>query len=708
MLDLLELKELLSSEILRFVSMIHLGFAAALVLTVLGMVLCCAVEWFRDKRTTHRRIVACLLVIGYAAVVGASEVSAQEAQEVPTIEPTFTRIFGSDSLTIDAVTRISPKVSISPNGKWIVFSTAGGAALGMTLWIAPAAGGEAVRLLDGDYIDHQPIWFPSGDRILFRSTRASTPERLAAYLMTVPIDPETGIPTGPPRQVTIEPTPQYGFSVSPDGKSIAYVTHVNRGQEGVSLKILPATGGAARTVARHARVYNSVWSEDGQSLYYLARQTETANWAAMQVSAEGGTPQTLSTSSVPFYISPDAKYICRMIATAWRQPKIYEIATIRGQPLARITLPKTMAVDGFTPDGQGLLAVMINTVAPLRVLPVNGGPTRQLTETRANDVALGWTPDGEQIFFATELNGEEVFMLAPRDGGPMRQVRLPGRRFGKFMPVLSMDGRHVLHSTVVEGTDTPVLKIVDLESGSSREVTRSNWRRYRTFDVTDDGESFVYAEKLEDRFEFRTVRPDGPSVLLRTFPGEDFPPLVGVHGDRIAYTEEDGDSTSLFIARAGEEARRVLTVAGMLSARGSASPTWSPDGRRLALAYSAVGAEDNDVMLVEVTPADEVVGEPRILNLEPGPKWWGGVQWLPDGNGFVIVGMGAETLSGSRLWLVSLDAGARPIALTRDDPYDVWSFSLSPDGRYVAYSSDKLQGSSVWQVDLGDVLTGGR
>ena len=37
-----------------------------------------------------------------------------------------------------------------------------------------------------------------------------------------------------------------------------------------------------------------------------------------------------------------------------------------------------------------------------------------------------------------------------------------------------------------------------------------------------------------------------------------------------------------------------------------------------------------------------------------------------------------------------------------------WDFSLSPDGQYVAYSSDKLQGSSAWQVDLGDVLTGGR
>jgi Tol biopolymer transport system component len=703
--------EFLALDLLRLVSYLNLGFAATTLLILIIPLVCCALEQQQDRKARPRRPASRSQVVSVATIAllcsfASPELLAQSEPEVPTVEPTFTKLFGSDTLTIDPVTNIPPKASLSPNGKWIVFASGG--ADPMTLWIAPAEGGEPFRLFESNYMDHQPVWFPESDRIVFRSTRPSSPGLQGAFLMTVPIDTQTGRPTGPPRQISLERILQYGFTVSPDGKHVAYVGGWNVDR---ALRIIPSTGGTTRTVAEHRRIFFPVWAPDGRHVYYVARHTDTGFYEIMRVSVDGGTPEALSTSAAGPLISPDAQHLCREISDAQGRPRVYEIATIHGTTVARFTLPKSMKVTSFAADGRSLLAVMDHAAAPLRVLSLNGGPVRQLTETRAYDVPLAWTPDASEIFFETELNGSQVFMLAPRDGGAMRQVRLPSPIAKGHGPVLSADGRHVMLATVDEKTGSPVLQVIDLDDGGVREISRQPlWDRYRTFNPSRVGALFLYAERFEDRFEFRAVHPDMESILLRSFPADEFPPLIDVHDKRIAFTKPSGDSTSLFVAWAGKtDAKRVLTVEGRLSSRGSAAPSWSPDGSLLALAYSAPDAGDTDVLLVELTSAAEMVGEPRTLSLEPGPLWWWNLTWLPDGSGFVINGFGADRAGGPRgtnIWLVSLDPGTEAVPLTADDPNDTWAFSLSPDGRYLAYSSDVHAGSSVWRVELGDVLTG--
>ena len=92
-----------------------------------------------------------------------------------------------------------------------------------------------------------------------------------------------------------------------------------------------------------------------------------------------------------------------------------------------------------------------------------------------------------------------------------------------------------------------------------------------------------------------------------------------------------------------------------------------------------------------------------FIQPESGPKWWFVTQWLPDESGFLVLGMGAEGLMDTNVWLISLDPRVAPVALTADDPQSVWNFRLSPDGRYVAYSSETQLGGSIWKVDLGEI-----
>jgi hypothetical protein len=101
---------------------------------------------------------------------------------------------------------------------------------------------------------------------------------------------------------------------------------------------------------------------------------------------------------------------------------------------------------------------------------------------------------------------------------------------------------------------------------------------------------------------------------------------------------------------------------------------------------------------MEIDPSGAVIGEPMALET-PDMVWWS-PQWLPNGRGLLVSG------DDGNIWRISLEPGARPVAITSDLPDPVWWFLIAPDGRSIAYTRNILKGSSIWRVDLGDALAG--
>jgi Tol biopolymer transport system component len=173
-----------------------------------------------------------------------------------------------------------------------------------------------------------------------------------------------------------------------------------------------------------------------------------------------------------------------------------------------------------------------------------------------------------------------------------------------------------------------------------------------------------------------------------------------VHQNRVVYTERRGDSTAVFLVeRPNAPPRRLLMWPGRLE-----GPVWSRSGQWLAFDYYSLGENTrHSVLIVGIGPNGAVRVPARVL--EAGPRWGWHIEWLPDDQAFTVFGMtgaGSET----HVWLVPLREGERSVVLTRDDPSARWTYTLSPDGRYVAYPAEIPRGSSIWRVDLGDVLAG--
>jgi Tol biopolymer transport system component len=691
--------------LLRILLWLVAGSALCVLFAAVGCALaqCC-------KGVGSPRLPAALAVSGLLCMVGpGGGLVAQTAgipASVPEIQPRLERLFGSDSIRVGVGLRQgTPGIGISPSpdGRWLLVSVEGEG--GARLRLVPAGGGKSVDLAPG--FDGQ--WAPSGEAILFWSPLAAEP-----HLMRLPISRASGEPLGPARQVTLDPV--FGFAVSPDGREVAYAT----GQLGysTSLRILPINGGAARTVVDVPGVVVGVrWDAKGEFLHYRHwPDIQVPELAVMKVPVEGGDPQRVSVWHDWIRLSPDGQYLYRDIASGDKERNRYELATVDGRPLATFSLPAPFQLAGFG-DGPGeFFVVRRDAVNPLRVVPVAGGPVRRLNEAWGYDLALGWTPDAREVFFATELNGERIFMLAPLDGGRMRQVPIPDNHLPGAWAHLSLsgDGQRVLYLSAGRTEEEHGIWMYDIARDTAIQVDEGRipsgtvggrW----SIGGSREGGGFLYGLSRGGRHELLEARPDGSRRVLWTFPDRGAePPTVRVHGDRIAFTENDGEEGSLLIARVGEDRPRLLlTLPGYIGARGSNPPAWSPDGRLLAVSFAGTGEDrQRQVLLVEVTEAGELAGEPRFLLLDGGPSHWHNLAWLPDGQHFLVLGATEDAPAHNDVWLVSIDPETPPVRVTGDVEGTIWSFVLSPDGRFIAPEAEISRGSSVWRVDLGDLLTG--
>ncbi len=174
----------------------------------------------------------------------------------------------------------------------------------------------------------------------------------------------------------------------------------------------------------------------------------------------------------------------------------------------------------------------------------------------------------------------------------------------------------------------------------------------------------------------------GKRSELTLEPGLELNPSVSPDGKFVAYSRMMPAESRLVIQQlAGGEPVTVAHWPGLYSA----TPSWSPDGSRLA--YSSPRG-------LEVIPA--FGGASRLVAIESREPKHGWAAWAPDGN--TIAYTSADTI-----YVRDLQADApRPLLRTEAPHSPVWS----PDGKWIAYVSGNpqypglanLAPSSIWVV----------
>ncbi len=175
------------------------------------------------------------------------------------------------------------------------------------VWVVDRRGNGLRQLTDGEAEDHDPVWSPDGDRVMFLSNRI---ERADYYIGNMDLW-AVSAEGGEAQRLTEEHGPFFAPAFSPDGSRIAFLGNLDplasfwRNYE---LRAIPAQGGRSINLAPgfdrtgfpaiihdlaefgHAP-QSPVWTPDGSVLVFLASDRGACN--LYRVASAGGEAEPL-------------------------------------------------------------------------------------------------------------------------------------------------------------------------------------------------------------------------------------------------------------------------------------------------------------------------------------------------------------------------------------------------------------------------------
>jgi tricorn protease len=383
----------------------------------------------------------------------------------------------------------------------------------------------------------------------------------------------------------------------------------------------------------------------------------------------------------------------------------------------------------FSPDGEWIAFTgEYDGTMNVYVLPTSGGTPRRLTFHSGPDTAIGWTPDGKSVLFASPRDayafGIQRLYTISLEGGFPAQLPLPLAYEGSYSP----DGSHIAYRPTPKawgtwdhyrGGTAAQLWIANLANSSIVKVPRVDWSDVNPMWVGDtvyylsdeNGPYTLFAYDTKSQKTEQVIEDKGlPIKSASAGPGaivyEQFGSLhlydLATHRERTVNVHINADLVQIrphfekqakHIENAGisptgmravfEAHGEILTapaekgdIRDLTNSPGVADrdPAWSPDGKWIA--YFSDESGEYALHLRDQSG----MGEVRKIDLGNPPSFFYSPTWSPDSKKI------AYTDKRLNIWYVDL-ANPAPVKVATDY-YEQTSLnpSWSPDSRWITYT----------------------
>jgi len=426
---------------------------------------------FTDSRAL-RAIGATLLVVVIAAIVPAVAAAQTKLLRFPAIygdKVAFTYagdiwiapVAGGAAIRLTAHPGIEVFAKFSPDGKWIAFT--GQYDGDEQVYVMPATGGVPRELTY--YPARGPLtprwgwdnqvygWTVDGKAILFRSERDSWTLGLTR-LYTVSM-------TGGPAEVLSMPESGAG-DFSPDGTKVAYSPRFRDfrpekrygGGQANDLYIFDLKTNEAKCIVNHPRAdRDPMWI--GGTIYFTSDRDGTFNIYVYDVPS--GKVTQVTTSKLWDVRWPSTDHGSRIVYELNGELQLLDIKTGKSKPIP-ITVPDdglwkrpsrvsaAGQVEDFELSPKGERALFSGR-GDIFTAPIEKGPTRDLTNSSgAHDKWARWSPDGSKIAFMSDATGEEELYVIAQDGSGKPEQLTNGGKAMRYQPEWSDDGKRIAFS----------------------------------------------------------------------------------------------------------------------------------------------------------------------------------------------------------------------------------------------------------------------
>jgi dipeptidyl aminopeptidase/acylaminoacyl peptidase len=346
------------------------------------------------------------------------------------------------------------------------------------------------------------------------------------------------------------------------------------------------------------------------------------------------------------------------------------------KPITHETLwmMKRVGAPIVSPDGKRVVYSVLEpsyetdkAVSDLWLVSTDGlQPPRRMTNTKAPEDDVDWSPDGASIAFSTKREGDEaeqIYVLNLAQGGEAR--RLTNISTGAKNPKWRPDGKAILFESRVypDALDDDANKKIAAE----HKERKYNLRVYEHFPVR------YWNQWLDDR---------QPTILVQSI---------------------DPGSTPKDILSASALARTAGFTGPEIDNSISLAPLWSPDGAEIVFIATAErwNAAFTHVGYHLYRVAAEGGAEPKIVS--PASGEYEAARFSPDGKAlyFKYQPQDAEVYHLARLQKMAWPAGGQPTPVTRDFDREVARYALTPDGKLAYLLVPDAARENLYRVPTG-------
>jgi Tol biopolymer transport system component len=530
----------------------------------------------------------------------------------------------------------------------------------------PAAEQKRAALASDAGANAYAAFSADGKRVAYSARGASKGEAFHVFVRA--------LPGGVPVQLTNGESSDIGPAWSPDGARLAFLRIAEGRTEYISI---PSDGGAERQVAEFGGAPADTgqplpavsWMRDGRSLVVVETGEKQLPAIALVSLADGAvrritTPPEGSEGDSTPAVSPDGNTLAFVRGTGPDGADIY-LCDLAGGNLRRLTFDDR-AIRGiaWTPDGQEVVYAA-NRAGAWRLwrLPAYGGSPRDIAIAGAQAHFPAIAPRGRRLAYTDSPSVSAIWRaaLGAPDSEERPIIRSLGRESG---PAYSPDGRRI--ADVSDQTGADEIWVSDAEGGHRVQLTSLKGPRVSHPRWSPDGRLLLFEARADRGAEVYTVpaaggRPDKPyRVRLLGGGGASWS-----HDGKSIYYQLRGQ---IWKADANGGNPRQLT-----NALGSGAAEESVDGkyvyyrnRRAICRIPAEGGAEEQVFI----PEHDLL--------------WVVIQPTKKGIYYLEFARGARAMEVS-FYDFTTRANDVVFRMKNADFFQVMSFSISPDEKYILY-----------------------
>ncbi len=416
-----------------------------------------------------------------------------------------------------------------------------------------------------------------------------------------------------------------------------------------------------------------VISPDGKDVVYVAEEGGTQQLYLRPLDSQESNPIAGTEGAVAPFFSPDGQWVGFFAGANLKK------VSVNGGPA--VTLASAQTPRGASWSSQGTLAFQAIPSAgqPLQQVSAEGGTPEPLGKGGMGLYVTGWPeflPGGAALLFAnsqglTAWNNAQI-LVQPVGGDEYKNLALSGTqpRYAATGHLLYAQSGTLMAASfdaqrlTLGGASVPVLDgVMQSAVTGATQYSVSSWG------------TLVYLEGAAGggQSELVWVSRNGEEQSLSVAPSNFTFTRVSHDGRRIAVSVVE-EGTQVWIYDASRGALSRLTFEGNINS----NPTWSPDGERIA--FSSNQADEMNDLYWQASDGSGGAERLRTSESRSFPS-----SFSPDGQLLAFIEINPET--GRDIWVLNLsDREAEPFLRT---PYEDTAPKFSPDGKWLAYSSDE-------------------